>query len=58
MQRERAPAFGEVAVVADIDAEFAVARLEHRIAGIARLEEELLQKPATCGIWVLRTLPR
>src|SRR5207247_8281356 len=39
VQRQRPPAFGEVAVVADIDAELAVGGLEHRIAEITGLEE-------------------
>src|SRR5262245_28262139 len=41
VQRQRPPALGEMAVVADIDAELAERRVEHRIAGIAWLEEEL-----------------
>src|SRR3546814_5077038 len=41
-QRQRAPALREVAVVADVDAEPAVGGVEHRPAGVAGLEEELL----------------
>src|SRR3546814_1839339 len=40
--RQRAPALREVAVVADVDAEPAVGGVEHRPAGVAGLEEELL----------------
>ena len=42
VQRQRAPAFREMAVVADVDAELDVCGLEHRVAQVARLEEELL----------------
>src|SRR6185436_1239293 len=42
VQRQRPPAFREVPVVADVNAELDVSRLEHRVAQVARLEEELL----------------
>src|SRR6185312_3064534 len=42
IQGERPPAFGEVAVIADVNAELAVAGLEHRPLRRAGLEEELL----------------
>src|SRR4029434_9565074 len=42
VERERTPALGEVPVVADVDAELADLGIEHGIAEIARLEEELL----------------
>jgi hypothetical protein len=35
VQRERPPAFGEMAVIADVDAEFDVGRVEYGVAGIA-----------------------
>src|SRR6185312_10120682 len=44
VQGETAPALREMPVVADIDAELAIAGLEHRPARIARLEKELLVK--------------
>ncbi len=59
VEPELARALGEVAVVADVDADLGVARLEDRIAEVARLEVVLLQKPgATCGMWFFRYLPR
>ena len=42
VQAERARALGEVAVVADVDADLRVPRLEDRVAEVARLEEVLL----------------
>ena len=46
VQRQRPPAFREMAVVADVDAELAVGGLEHRPVGGAGLEEELLPEAA------------
>ena len=45
VQRQRPPAFGKVAVVADIDPELAIGGLEHRVIRGPRLEEELLPEP-------------
>ena len=42
VQAEKARAFGEVAVVADVDADRREPRLEDRVAEVARLEEVLL----------------
>ena len=41
-QRQRAPAFREMPVVADIDADLADGGIEHRIAEVAGREVELL----------------
>ena len=46
---ELAPAFGEVPVVADIDADLAERGLEHRIADVAGLEVELLAEAHDVG---------
>src|SRR5688572_3774216 len=48
VERECAPAFGEMAVVADVDAELAIARLEHRELRRAGLEEEFF--PEACHL--------
>src|SRR5208283_3736870 len=42
VEGKRPPTFGEMTIVADVDAELAIAGLEDRIAGRTRLEEELL----------------
>ena len=57
VQAEQPRALREVAVVADVDADRRVARLEHGISEVARLEEVLLPEPAVCGMWFFRYLP-
>jgi len=44
IQCQRAPAFREMPVVANVDAQFDVSRVEDGITQVARLEEELLVK--------------
>ena len=56
VQAEQPRAFGKVAVVADVDADGRVARLEHRVAEVARLEEVLLPEPAGVRDVVLAVL--
>ena len=56
VEAQQARAFGEVAVVADVDADRRVARLEDRVAKVARLEEVLLPEPAGVRDVVLAVL--
>ena len=59
VQRERPPAFREVPVVANVDAELDEGRIEYRVARVARLEEELLvESRIDLRICVFRYLPR
>ena len=57
VQPEQPRAFGKVPVVADVDADRREARLEHRIAEVARLEEVLLPEARRVRDVVLAVLP-
>ena len=57
VQPEQPRAFGKVPVVADVDADRGEARLEDRIAEVARLEEVLLPEAGRVRDVVLAVLP-
>ena len=56
VQAEQPRALGEMAVVADVDADRGEARLEHRVAEVARLEEVLLPEAGRVRDVVLAVL--
>ena len=56
VQAELAPAFGEVPVVADVDADLADGGVEHRVAEVAGAEVELLPEPVQVRQVVLAVL--
>src|SRR5487761_276224 len=55
-QAERAPALGEVPLVADVHADLAHRGVEYRVAEVARAEVELLPEPSDLGDVVLAVL--
>ena len=56
VETEHAPALGEVPVVADVDADLADRRVEHRVAEVAGPEVELLPEPLQVRDVVLAVL--